>query len=247
MKKLAVIMLAVCALGASAHAYTLTNPFYMPGEGKFMSDTDLSYTRVTGDTGINIYGLTQTLSYGATNEFQIGADIGYQYWTKDSNNVNGFVNPNIFGFYRFMDEEVKADIGASVTLGLFDNDVEAKDYGYNLIGRVGTNMDNFFIGGLLRLNYTTPDADGADNTFNTELRAYGIYGINPDLGLGGELAWYRNNYGKDYSFNEFEILARADYAIKEDMGIKFYAAYDIVNEDNMDNAFRIGAMLRVLF
>ena len=157
MKKLAIAVFALCVLGTGAFAMKLTNPLYMPGEGRIMSDTEGTFTNTRGGGSNKVFALSQSLSYGIMERLQLGAEVGYIY-ASDAD-VNGVYNPAVFGFYRIADEEITFDLGASVRLGLYETDVANRDYSYSLIARAGRDMEEFSFGCSLAFTLNSFDSD----------------------------------------------------------------------------------------
>ena len=83
---------------SSAFAADITNPFFLPTQGKFLSDTSVEFSRYKSDNGVaedvdkNLYA-NETLSYGLTDNLALVGSIGNTFdYNKDDryNNDHNF-------------------------------------------------------------------------------------------------------------------------------------------------------------
>ena len=80
---------------SSAFAADITNPFFLPTQGKFLSDTSVEYSRAKMDLGAqlgedvgkDIYA-NETLTFGLTDNLAIVGSIGNTFDYNDDDNLN---------------------------------------------------------------------------------------------------------------------------------------------------------------
>lgn len=93
MKLKSVLLASVAVLFAgSASAADLTNPFFVPSQGKMTSDTKVQYGRAHIDGGIydSMYA-SEELAYGITNNFAVFGTIGNHFDVEgEFNNSHNF-------------------------------------------------------------------------------------------------------------------------------------------------------------
>lgn len=232
----------------SAHALTITNPFYMQGQGQIMSDTQLDMAFITDPVDVNTYILTEEVSYGITDRIQVGANIGYALVDpKDFDSENDFVNPEIFGYYRLLNDAFNLDLGARITLGLFDNDITAKDYAYAAEVRAYKAIDAITFGG--KVSYVYNDPDEGDSDSDVPLYVYGLYNFNEKLAAGLDLGYSFNAIGEDYDTQTLTVRAIGSYEFQpEKMGLFAYVGYTTENTDNDDTKGIVGgAQFKIAF
>ncbi|MDR0734557.1 MAG: hypothetical protein LBG16_02500 [Elusimicrobiota bacterium] len=242
MKKIATF--AVLALfAASANALTLTSPFFMQSKGKVLSDTGLIY--VNERHGATAYDLNERVSYAIEDNIQVGADIGYNLFHAAGKNVKGFYNPTIFGYYRFVDQDFNLDAGAEVTLGLFDNDVETKDYVYDVVVRGEKNINEFSFGG--RVNFAFNDPKEGDTTKDLGLYVYGLYNFNEKLAAGVDFDYVFIGLGEDNDEKIYSVSAIGGYEFSDNMGLFGRAGFLKSDADGAETSPIVGVNFKVLF
>jgi hypothetical protein len=242
MKKIATF--AVLALFAvSANALTLTSPFFMQKESKILSSTELDYTNLR--EGATLYKLTEKVSYGIADNIQVGAFIGYGLGHEAGENYKGFYNPGLFGYYRILNDNFNLDAGAEITFGLFDNDIETKDYRYDVVVRAEKNVDEFSFGGKTTFALWNPK--DSDNTKNVLLYAYALYNFNEKLSAGFDLGYNFYDIGEDYDSKEYSVRAIGGYEFEENMGLFGYAGFKKSDKDGKEVQPVVGAHFKVLF
>lgn len=88
MFKKAFLLLGAMSFSTAAMAVESTNPFFVPAEGGILSTTSYDYTTVTEKYGTErdksyIHTASQTLEYGLTNAWSLGATVSNS-WSKDT-------------------------------------------------------------------------------------------------------------------------------------------------------------------
>ena len=139
MKKIILGTLALF-LVAQVYALNITDPFYMPKKGGFISDT----TALKVNSGsARAWGLREVVSYGIMDELTIGAGLG---WAKVKHGDNGLEDPTFYGRYRIADETktsngIIVDLKAYISPEVFDSPLNGEkgvakgstDYGVSVM------------------------------------------------------------------------------------------------------------------
>lgn len=124
MKKIIFGALAIF-LVAQVYALNITDPFYMPQKGGFISDTSV----LKQNSGpARAYGIREAVNYGIMDELSLGISLG---WAKVKHGDNGLEDPTIFGRYRIADEEktsngIIVDLKAYISPEIFDSPANGK-------------------------------------------------------------------------------------------------------------------------
>lgn len=254
MKKLAVSLCAIFAFAALGNAMAITNPVYMPGDGMFMSETELSFSNTKDGDEDKIYMLTETLSYNFSSRFQLGGYISYAKY--DTRNEKDFTNPGLFGLFRVIDTSIwQLDIGGEIELNVFDGmadgGVSDDVYKYGAIARTAFDLGAFSLGGTARLSYW--DGDGA-KTFNRdhesnitygEAKAFAIFDVFDLMGIGAEAGYKVFDITGDRDCKGYNVAFRVDFnPIPSRLGVVAYVGYE--DMDTIDEEYyTVGARLRV--
>ena len=104
--KFRTILLASAAVmfAGSAAAADLTNPFYLPGQGEFTSDTSVNYSRNKFKHGWGVdeqWSATEEVQYGVTDNFAVKAAINNEFDTQgEYNNDHNFDVHLLFFHYH---------------------------------------------------------------------------------------------------------------------------------------------------
>ncbi len=124
MKKIILGTLAIF-LVAQVYALNITDPFYMPKKGGFISDT----TALKENSGsMRAYGIRERVDYGVMDELSVGASLG---WAKVKHGDNGLEDPTIYGRYRIADEAktsngIIVDLKAYISPEIFNSPANGK-------------------------------------------------------------------------------------------------------------------------
>ncbi len=124
MKKIILGTLAIF-LVAQVYALNITDPFYIPQKGGFISDT----TVLKQNSGMaRAYGIRERVDYGITNEISLGASLG---WAKIKDGDSGLEDPTIYGRWRVADEAktsngIIVDLKAYISPEIFDSPLNGK-------------------------------------------------------------------------------------------------------------------------
>ena len=153
-------MLSVALCGASAiYAADVTNPFYVPAEGKFLSDTSATYQNNYHGWMETVLG-TETISYGVAKGASFSVKVA-DTWFLDPKGFSShekYDNPG-FGIsakYNVVDDATKVQVEAGYEQGFFnglDNDFTpsfawtGRHHAKNIYGTVkaGYDMGNGFL------------------------------------------------------------------------------------------------------
>ena len=125
MKKSLLVLAATLLAGTAASAADIYNPFYLPTNGGFLSDTNATYQNVKNGRRENIL-LSEGITYGITDNFAVTGTIA-DAWYLDRPGITGhdrYDNPAFdFGVkYNLIDcpkGHLKVQVGANYTQGAF--------------------------------------------------------------------------------------------------------------------------------
>ena len=139
-------LFAVALLASSsAFAMDVSNPFYVPMKGDFLSETAISYENFEHGDDENLI-LSETLSYGITRNFSVNATIADE-WLLDEPGVHGhdrYDNPawGVGMKYNLVDcckTNWKVQLGANYDQGGVDH----HDKGISGYAKAGYQMNRF--------------------------------------------------------------------------------------------------------
>lgn len=255
----------------SAMAVDITNPFYLPTKGKFLSDTSVEMNRGKTDTG-SYEGVEKSayareeLSYGVTDNFAVVAGIGntFDYDKDDDYNNDHNFDYSLGVKYNYVNGKLMTQAGAMYNTwnekswyGKFWSDDDTNErWGKELSGyvRVGYDMG-------CMTPYTEFTALGELDRDNNE-QEY-------SWKLGVLKAWdkARLNAGVRYTFDETEdsdggnghnervdLELAVDYLVTDTFSVGAYAEYYLggdameeINRKDVEYDRTIGLNAKVLF
>ena len=265
MKKFLLATAAVLA-STSAYAadYAVVHPFYTPAQGKFVSETSFDYTHeFRGDkNGVMAKAtrsdktITETVTYGVTNEIQVGLSVARD-WEKTKNHFadgtgllvdtgKEYVNSWQLdaGYNVINDGKTFLNVGMSYSQSVgkdkpFDpiNDIKNDEHGkfIGLSVKGGYNFDDFTVFG--NIGYTR-QIDG-EKEFNNgfwidereksrdySLEAGVFKAFNDQIS-----AWTSLSADiEDGEKREYSLNAGADYSFSKDMAVGLKASYVFEND-----------------
>lgn len=256
--KLKSVLLASAAVlfAGSASAADLTNPFYLPGQGQFTSDTQVSYGRTeltaATDEGIRNFDrirATEELTYGVTNNLSVFGVLGNDF------DVEGEYN-NSHNFDYEIGAKYNKDFGKIKT------QVAASYYTYDpksFEGHHGTDERwQKYLNGQIKLGYDmgnglTPYAsyalssqiDNGDRELGQSAFA-GVHKFGGNWAVDGGIRYDYNTDGKNN--NLVYVQAAADYYPMEKLAVGAFGDYNIGGSaDDIDDDYTVGLRAKVLF
>lgn len=247
MKKSLFVLAAGLLATTSAFATDVTNPFYVPMKGDFLSETEVIYQNV--EHGLSESALfSETVSYGITKNLAVEAGLA-DLWLFDEPGVTGhdrYDNPmwQLGLKYNLVDcckTNWKVQLGADYTQGGVDHR-EKSLYGY---AKVGYQMD--------------------------KVMPYATFGVDKDIGkyegkpsLEGRLAAYANltkkvslDAGVNYEWDsaswegkhdsEWRLDATLSYAFTNCMAVGLTGDYTMRTKTEDIDAYSVGVNFKVAF
>lgn len=261
----------------SAMAVDITNPFYLPTKGKFLSDTSVEMNRGKTDSGVeegvekSAYA-REELTYGVTDNFAVVAGIGNTF---DYNKDDDYNNDHNFDYslgvkYNYVNGKLMTQAGA-----MYNTWNEKSWYGKANYHDEETN-DRWMkeLSGYVRVGY-----DMGCMTPYTEFTALGELDRNANeqeysWKLGLHKAWSKatadagvrytfnesedNEYGVDYNGNghneRVDLELAVNYLVNDNFSIGAYAEYYLggdareeVDPKDIEYDRTIGLNAKVLF
>lgn len=246
---------------SSAFAADITNPFFLPTQGKFLSDTSVNYVRFKTDDGASegvFKGLyaSETLSYGVTDNFAVVGHIGNTFdYDKDQayNNDHNFdyalgakynhnfgkVLTQVSADYYTYDPQSHYGQGWSRE----DNDRWIKII--TAQAKVGYAMDN----GLTP--YSSLQVAGTiDNDSNDQIYSW-FAGVNKKfdkVALDGGVRYVFGDYDEE-NLEAWFAEASADYYVKDNFTVGVYGDYYLggTYRKDVEYGYMVGLNAKVLF
>lgn len=247
MKKIILGALAIF-LVAQVYALNITDPFYIPQKGGFISDTTL----FKQNSGGRAYGIRESVSYGITDVLYAGIGLGYG---KIKGGDSGLEDPIIFAKYRLADE-AKAngyifDLKAYISPELFDSPLNGEkgvakgstDFGFSLMGGSKELMQNTVLWAEVGVDLigSTKFTKSSNVIFISGNAKYYMDDLNS---FDGGIFFKRYSANKGYT----GIGIRFDYArmLQENVAlVPFYSAES--RSDDMPSDVQFGITLRYTF
>ena len=196
MKKTLFAFAAVLMAGSSAFAMDVTNPFYVPMKGDFLSETSTVYTNLQ-------HGLleqavaTETLSYGVTRNLAIGATLA-DTWVFDRGDMTGhekYDNPAWgVGFkYNWLDcckTKWKVQVGADYKQG----GVNPHDKAFLAFAKAGYELDKVLPYASIAVNKPAGKYEGGP-IWQGRVAAYAPLAKKVNLDVGLDYEWNSDTDG----------------------------------------------------
>ena len=258
--KLKSVLLASAAVlfAGSASAADLTNPFYLPGQGQFTSDTQVSYGRTehTGGENYDSIRATEELTYGVTNNLSVFGVLGNDFDVEGEYNNSHNFDYEIGAKYNKDFGKIKTQIAASYYTydpkswwgHDYDGDSEDNENGrwqkyLNGQIKVGYDMGN----GLTP--YASYALSGQIDSANRELGQSAFAGVHKFGGNWAVDGGIRYDYNTDGKNNNLVyVQAAADYYPMEKLAVGAFGDYNIGGSaDNVDDDYTVGLRAKVLF
>lgn len=258
------ILLASAAvlLAGSASAADITNPFYLPSQGKVTSDTKIGYERLKlehkNGTAEN-FRATEEINYGVTDNLSVRAVLGNNFDTKGLTNQQ-YNNDHNFDYtigarYNMTSGNILSQIG----FDYYTMDPKSwEGHRYNdsrwykeasLNGMLGYDMGN----GLMP--YTSLELSSPIDQNHRPINGSVFAGAHKFTGGASFDGGIRYDFGKDdikgtnNNVNLWFAQAEANYFLKDNMAVGVYGSYYLggsYNED-IDYGYDAGARFKVLF
>lgn len=237
--KLRTMLLASAAVmfaAGTASAADLTGAFYLPGEGKFASDTKVQYQRVEPkdiNYKYNAWRASEEITYGVTNDFAVFGRLGNEFDTEGLYNNDHNFDYEVGAAYNMRSGNVLAQVRGSYYTA------NPKDY----VGKRNTDARwQKYVNGEVRLGYDMGDGltpymtygfegqvDEADRAFTQSVFA-GVHKYAGNWALDGGVRYNFDTDGKNK--NSVYAEAEADYYPVENVAVGVYGSYYLAGRGN---------------
>ena len=249
---------------SSAFAADITNPFFLPTQGKFLSDTKVEFSRTKwegeyGGAEKDLYAREQ-LAFGITDNLAVFGAIGNTFdYDKDErlNNDHNF-DYELGVKYNHNFGKVLTQVGASYWTNdpqswygqdKMDNETSERwRKGVNAHVMLGYAMDC----GLTP--YTSFSVDADIDRDNNEQRYTWFVGAHKKWEKVAVDGGFRYEFGDEYDGNgddrneDLYVQLAADYFIKDNFTVGVYGDYNLLPEDkDVKYDYTVGLNAKVLF
>ena len=241
-------LFAVALLASSsAFAMDVSNPFYVPMKGDFLSDTNAVYNNFEhGDA--EFMDLAETLSYGITKNFSVNGTIA-DTWLFDEPGVTGhdrYDNPAWgLGFkYNLIDcckTNWKVQLGANYDQGGVDHhDKEFSGY-----AKVGYQLGNI-LPYVTLTGYKPVGQYESDPALDVRVAADVAFNKNVNLDFGATYYWDGARDGWKHE-SDWELDATLYYVFSDCMAVGLKGAYLLDAKPDDYDAYSVGVNFKVAF
>jgi predicted porin len=255
----------------SAMAVDITNPFYLPTKGKFLSDTSVEMNRGKTDNGVeegvekSAYA-REVLTYGVTDNFAVVAGIGntFDYDKDDDYNNDHNFDYSLGVKYNYVNGKLMTQIGAAYrttdgetyTSNYYEDDETNERWLKLLEGyvRVGYDMGcitpyaEFTAEGEL-------DRDNNEQEYSWKLGVHKAWSkASVDAGVRYTFDETEDEDGYDGHNERVDLELGVNYLVNDTFSVGAYAAYYLggnpdedVNHRDVEYDRTIGLNAKVLF
>ena len=259
MKLKSVLLASVAVLFAgSASAADLTNPFFVPSQGKITSDTKVQYSRTHEDRG-DIYDgayASEELAYGITNNLAVFGVIGNYFDNEGEYNNSHNFDYEIGARYNKDFGRIKTQVAGSYYTydpksfeGHIKTDERWQKY-FNGEIKVGVDMCN----GLIP--YASYKFSGQVDSSDREFYQSAFLGVHKYAGKWAADAGIRYDFNTDSRNNNLVYAqAEVDYYAMDNLALGVYGDYKIggsnvssdIYEDDIGTDYTVGLRAKVMF
>ena len=246
-------LFAVALLASSsAFAMDVSNPFYVPMKGDFLSETETIYNNVEhGD--LEYMDFAETLSYGVTRNFSVNASIA-DTWLFDVPGITGhdrYDNPawSIGLKYNLVDcckTNWKVQLGADYEQGGVDHhDKEFSGY-----AKVGYQLGNI-LPYVTLTGYKPVGQYETDPGLNVRVAVNTAFSKKVNLDLGASYDWTGAKYGWRNGASKHEsswvLDAGLNYVFSDCMSVGLTGSYVLDEKPDNYDGYTVGANFKVAF
>ena len=253
--KLRTMLLASAAVmfAGSAMAADLTNPFYLPGQGEFTSDTVVDYSRTKMKHDMPTSEQTtvaEEIVYGVTDNFAVRGMIANEFDTQGEYNNDHNFDYELGAAYNMRGGNVLGQVAVNYMTW------NPKDF----YGHRNTDMRwQKYLNGELKLGYdmgdgltpyasysVTGNIDDDDRGLDQSAKV-GVHKYAGDWAVDAGVRYDFNTDGKNG--NWWYAEAEADYYLKENVALGVFGEYFLAGNgsDDVDYDYGAGAHVKVLF
>ena len=243
---------AVMFAAGTVSAADLTGPFYMPGEGKFTSDTRIEYSRTelkNIEHKNDAWEAAEEIAYGVTDNMTVFGTLYNEFDAEGEYNNDHNFNYEVGAKYNMREGNFLAQVSGSYYTNN-PKDFEGKRNTHdrwqkylNAEVRLGYDMGD----GLTP--YMTYGVSGQIDQADREMDQYVFAGVHKYAGNWAADAGVLYDFVTDGE-NENEVSAQAefDYYPVENVALGVYGSYYLAGQDNeIDKDYTTGVRVKVAF
>lgn len=261
----------------SAMAVDITNPFYLPTKGKFLSDTSIQMNRGKVDNGSEEYVskdgyAREVLTYGVTDNFAVVAGIGNTFdMTKDDGKTDRYYN-NDHNYdyslgvkYNYVNGKLMtqtgvqyrtADLQSYTGKETFNDEERNGDWLKVLEGYVRVGYDMGCITPYTEFTALgTLESDNEDQQYSWKLGVHKAWSkASVDAGVRYTFDETEDEDGYDGHNERVDLELGVNYLVNDTFSVGAYAAYYLggnpdedVNHRDVEYDRTIGLNAKVLF
>jgi len=242
-------LFAVALLASSsAFAMDVSNPFYVPMKGDFLSETSSVYTNIE-DGALEFMDFTETLSYGITRNFSVNGTIA-DTWLFDAPGFHGhdrYDNP-AWGLglkYNLVDcckTNWKVQLGADYEQGGVDHhDKEFSGY-----AKIGYQLGNL-LPYVTVTGYKPVGRYETDPGINTRVALNTAFSKKVNLDLGATYDWEGTTKYDGKHQSQWILDAGLNYVFSDCMSVGLTGAYLLDTKPDSEDAYTVGVNFKVAF
>ncbi len=248
MKKILMLSVGVC-IATSVSAASITDPFYVPEEGKFFSDTTVVYQDLEDTDNAAV---TETLSYGVAKNVAINVTLSDQWnWDADSSS-DKYINPawGIGAKYNITNDTIKTQVFGGYLQGglsynMFSMFGEHHSKVLNAGVKVGYQLEEGFLPYASIEIIKVIGQNNADPVYAGRAALFKDFG-NKVTADGGVFYLWSNEDFMGYE-KALAIDASVDYLLRDDLSVGVKAAYILDTKPDDVDGYTLGANLKLSF
>ena len=247
--KFRTLLLASAAVmfSTSAMAVDITNPFYLPTEGKFLSDTSLEMNRGKLDTGMyeteeKTGYAREELTYGVTNNFAVVAGIGntFDFNKKEDLEKSYYNNDHNFDYsvgvkYNYVNGKLMTQAGVmyntwneeTFTSNYYEDNETNERWRKELEGYVRVGYDMGCITPYTEFTaWGELDRDANEQEYSLKLGLYKAWDkVTADAGVRYAFDETEDDDGSNGHNERVDLELGVNYLVNDNFSVGAYAEY----------------------
>lgn len=253
MKKSLFVLGLTLMAGTSAFAMDVTNPFYIPMKGDFLSETALTYQNEEHGKSEALYG-SETLSFGITDKLTVLGTIG-DTWILDEPGVTGddrYDNPDfsVGVKYNLIDcckSDWKVQLGAAYTQG---KDADHNDKEFSGFVKAGYVLPYDVMPYVTASVFKPIDRYESEPIYSARAALFKTWGKHITTDFGGTYTWgqYTEEYdtGRKHD-SEWKLDAGVNYVFSDCMSVGLTGSYVLDTKPENEDEYTVGVNFKVAF
>ena len=247
---------------SSAFAADITNPFFLPTQGKFLSDTSVEFSRDKMDNGVAEYAdkevyANETLSFGLTDNLALVGSIGNTFDVNEDYRMN---NDHNFDYmlgvkYNHNFGKVLTQVGAyywtADEQSFYGQEYDDDENGSRWDKEVGGYVQVGYDMGYGLTPYTSLSMNSEIDQSSREIDYSWFVGAHKMFDKVSVDGGFRYNFGHDTDNEgeEWYVEASANYFVTDNFTVGVYGDYYLGGNDRKDQEYdyTVGLNAKVLF